>query len=215
MIVGTAGHIDHGKTTLVKALTGVDCRPPEGREGARHHHRPRLRLCRRPGASASSTCPATSGWCTTCWPAPPASTIRAAGGGGRRRADAADARAPGHRRPARPEARRRGADQGRCRRARAACGGARRDRRAAGRHRAGRRAAVRRLRHARRGRRSAASPPAGRSRPARRALRRRGRLPPRHRPLLHPAGRRPGGDRHRLLRRRSPSATRSSSRRRA
>lgn len=24
MIVGTAGHIDHGKTTLVKALTGVD-----------------------------------------------------------------------------------------------------------------------------------------------------------------------------------------------
>ncbi len=25
MIVGTAGHIDHGKTTLVQALTGVDC----------------------------------------------------------------------------------------------------------------------------------------------------------------------------------------------
>ena len=25
MIIGTAGHIDHGKTTLVKALTGVDC----------------------------------------------------------------------------------------------------------------------------------------------------------------------------------------------
>src|SRR6202453_2958218 len=25
MIVGTAGHIDHGKTALVKALTGVDC----------------------------------------------------------------------------------------------------------------------------------------------------------------------------------------------
>jgi len=25
MIVGTAGHIDHGKSTLVKALTGVDC----------------------------------------------------------------------------------------------------------------------------------------------------------------------------------------------
>ena len=25
MIVGTAGHIDHGKTSLVKALTGVDC----------------------------------------------------------------------------------------------------------------------------------------------------------------------------------------------
>ena len=24
MIVGTAGHIDHGKTALVKALTGID-----------------------------------------------------------------------------------------------------------------------------------------------------------------------------------------------
>jgi selenocysteine-specific elongation factor len=24
MIVGTAGHIDHGKTTLIRALTGVD-----------------------------------------------------------------------------------------------------------------------------------------------------------------------------------------------
>src|SRR6266849_4524736 len=24
MILGTAGHIDHGKTTLVKALTGID-----------------------------------------------------------------------------------------------------------------------------------------------------------------------------------------------
>ena len=25
VIVGTAGHIDHGKTTLIKALTGIDC----------------------------------------------------------------------------------------------------------------------------------------------------------------------------------------------
>src|SRR5439155_10610897 len=30
LIVGTAGHIDHGKTSLVKALTGTDCdRLPE------------------------------------------------------------------------------------------------------------------------------------------------------------------------------------------
>ena len=30
MIIGTAGHIDHGKTTLVKALTGIDAdRLPE------------------------------------------------------------------------------------------------------------------------------------------------------------------------------------------
>jgi selenocysteine-specific elongation factor len=33
LILGTAGHIDHGKTTLVRALTGVDCdRLPEEKE---------------------------------------------------------------------------------------------------------------------------------------------------------------------------------------
>lgn len=32
-IVGTSGHIDHGKTTLIKALTGIDCdRLPEEKE---------------------------------------------------------------------------------------------------------------------------------------------------------------------------------------
>ena len=25
IIIGTAGHVDHGKTSLIKALTGVDC----------------------------------------------------------------------------------------------------------------------------------------------------------------------------------------------
>ena len=25
LILGTAGHIDHGKTSLVRALTGIDC----------------------------------------------------------------------------------------------------------------------------------------------------------------------------------------------
>ncbi len=25
VVLGTAGHIDHGKTTLVRALTGIDC----------------------------------------------------------------------------------------------------------------------------------------------------------------------------------------------
>ena len=25
VIMGTAGHIDHGKTSLVRALTGIDC----------------------------------------------------------------------------------------------------------------------------------------------------------------------------------------------
>ena len=24
VIIGTAGHVDHGKTTLIKALTGID-----------------------------------------------------------------------------------------------------------------------------------------------------------------------------------------------
>ncbi|HMR71560.1 MAG TPA: GTP-binding protein, partial [Rubrivivax sp.] len=35
MIVGTAGHIDHGKTALVRALTGVDTDrlPEEKRRG--------------------------------------------------------------------------------------------------------------------------------------------------------------------------------------
>jgi selenocysteine-specific elongation factor len=35
MIVGTAGHIDHGKTTLVRALTGIECDrlPEEKRRG--------------------------------------------------------------------------------------------------------------------------------------------------------------------------------------
>ena len=35
MIVGTAGHVDHGKTALVKALTGIDTDrlPEEKRRG--------------------------------------------------------------------------------------------------------------------------------------------------------------------------------------
>ena len=33
VVWGTAGHIDHGKTSLIKALTGTDCdRLPEERE---------------------------------------------------------------------------------------------------------------------------------------------------------------------------------------
>ncbi len=33
LVLGTAGHIDHGKTSLIKALTGIDCdRLPEERE---------------------------------------------------------------------------------------------------------------------------------------------------------------------------------------
>lgn len=43
IILGTAGHVDHGKTSLVRALTGIDTdRLKE--EKARHHHRARLCL---------------------------------------------------------------------------------------------------------------------------------------------------------------------------
>ena len=77
MIVGTAGHIDHGKTSLVREADRRRYRPPQGGEGARHLHRPRLRLLAAPErrrSSASSTCRATRASCTTCWPARPAST---------------------------------------------------------------------------------------------------------------------------------------------
>ena len=49
-VVATAGHVDHGKSTLVLALTGMDPDRLRGGEAARPHHRPRLRLdgsCRR------------------------------------------------------------------------------------------------------------------------------------------------------------------------
>ena len=71
MILATAGHIDHGKTALVRALTGVDADrlPEEKRRG--HDDRSRLCLCRRCPTAPSwglSMCPGTSGFCRTCWP---------------------------------------------------------------------------------------------------------------------------------------------------
>jgi selenocysteine-specific translation elongation factor len=39
MIVGTAGHIDQGKTALVRALTGIDTDRLPGEKGARYHDR--------------------------------------------------------------------------------------------------------------------------------------------------------------------------------
>ena len=44
VIVGTAGHIDHGKTALVKALTGIDADRLEEEKRRGHHHRHRLRI---------------------------------------------------------------------------------------------------------------------------------------------------------------------------
>ena len=52
LTVGTAGHIDHGKTRLVGALTGQGHRPPARGAGARHLHRPRLRAARAAGRAA-------------------------------------------------------------------------------------------------------------------------------------------------------------------
>ena len=57
VVIGTAGHVDHGKTALVRALTGVDTDRLAGGEAAGTHHRARLRaarlsrrqLCRRGG----------------------------------------------------------------------------------------------------------------------------------------------------------------------
>ena len=74
VIVGTAGHIDHGKTSLVLALTGIDC-DRWAEEKARgitidlgFAHRTEG-TC----SSASSTSPGTSASSTTPSPASAAS----------------------------------------------------------------------------------------------------------------------------------------------
>ena len=77
MIVGTAGHIDHGKTSLVRALTGVDTdrlKEEKARGISIDLGFAYLPAPRRRRSSASSTCPATRSSSTTCWPARPAST---------------------------------------------------------------------------------------------------------------------------------------------
>jgi translation initiation factor 2 gamma subunit (eIF-2gamma) len=63
LVVGVAGHIDHGKTALVRALTGTDTdRLPEEKAPG-HHHRAGLRRAH-PSATGdaprSSTCPDTN-----------------------------------------------------------------------------------------------------------------------------------------------------------
>ena len=47
IVVGTAGHIDHGKSTLVQALTGIDPDRLKEEKDARHHHRARFCASRR------------------------------------------------------------------------------------------------------------------------------------------------------------------------
>ena len=51
-VLGTAGHVDHGKSTLVKALTGID--PDRLREEKERgpHHRAGLCVAHAPPAAA-------------------------------------------------------------------------------------------------------------------------------------------------------------------
>ena len=74
VIVGTAGHIDHGKTALVKALTGIDADrlEEEKRRGITidigFAHLALPASDRQPSfASVSSMFPATSALCAICW----------------------------------------------------------------------------------------------------------------------------------------------------
>ena len=77
LILGTAGHIDHGKTSLVCALTGVDTDrlPEEKRRGITIELGfAQLDLART--GWESSTCRGTNDLCAICWPAPPEWTWR-------------------------------------------------------------------------------------------------------------------------------------------
>ena len=120
LTLGTAGHIDHGKTALVRALTGVDTdRLPEEQD-ARHLDRARLRepraavgplaLGRRRARARALRAHDDLGR--------DRHRSRAARRRLRRRRDAADARARRDPRAARRAHRRRGADQARPRRRR-------------------------------------------------------------------------------------------------
>ena len=120
MILGTAGHIDHGKTTLVRALTGVDTDrlPEEKRRGITIDlgfapleldgvgHDRRRRRARPRGVRADDGRRRDR------------DRSRAARHRRRRRRHAADARAPRHPRPARRARRRRRAHEVRSRRRR-------------------------------------------------------------------------------------------------
>ena len=159
VVVGTAGHIDHGKTTLLRALTGIDAdRLPEerrrGHDDRRRVRAPRAagragrRLRRRAGPRPAGRQHARRGR---------RDRRRPARRGRRRRAERPDDRAPRAPRRARDRGRARGRDEG----------GPRAD---AGRRREVRRPASRRCSRGRRSRRARCSLA---SAPDRRGARRR------------------------------------------
>ena len=194
LTLGTAGHIDHGKTALVAALTGSGHRPPARREGARDLDRARLRAAapdlRAPALGRRRARPralrAHDGRRRHRHRPLPDGRRR------RRRRDAPDARARrGARRARRGDGRRRG-DQGRPRRPgaraaarRASCSRAPTVVPCSARTGAGRRGRARRPRRGRR-------PPARPRRERRRAAAAR-------RPRLHHPRRRHRGDRHAVV----------------
>ena len=135
MIVGTAGHIDHGKTSLMRAADRRRYRSPQGGEGARHLHRSRLcllaasgrrdhRLRRRAGPRRPRAQHAGGRH---------GHRFRDPGDCGRRRRHAADARASRHHGSARARAWRRRPQQVRSGGRRSARGSHERDRGRAGR----------------------------------------------------------------------------------
>lgn len=76
VIVGTSGHVDHGKTCLIKALTGIQT--DRLREEQKRGITIELGFANLPMTrgftSASSTCRATKNLLKTCWRASEAST---------------------------------------------------------------------------------------------------------------------------------------------
>ena len=130
--LGTAGHVDHGKTALDPGADGHRHRPAGGGAPARHLDRARLRAARprrRATSCRSSTCPGHERFVRTMVAGATGIDLALRLHRVRRRRHAADARAPRDPRPARGRARRRGAHEarpGRRRRRRAGAGGRRR-----------------------------------------------------------------------------------------
>ena len=100
-VIATAGHVDHGKSALLRALTGMEPDRWAEETAPRHDHRPRLRL----DAAASGEqlafvdVPGHARFIPNMLAGVGPGPGRAVRGGGRRRLDAAVGRAPrGHRR---------------------------------------------------------------------------------------------------------------------